>query len=100
MFRRSTTPAEAVLWQQLRGRQVLGLKFRRQHPLHGFIVDFCCLEQRIIIELDGDIHQDSEQAAYDKERDQALAAAGFRILRIPNEHVLSNIDAVLAAIRQ
>jgi very-short-patch-repair endonuclease len=97
-LRRQETPAEAALWQRLRGRQLLGLKFRRQHPLCGFIVDFCCIEHGIIIELDGGVHQAHEQAAYDQDRDQVLYAAGFRVLRIANERVIDAIDDVCADI--
>ena len=71
----------------LRNRGVLGLKFRRQHVLHGFIVDFCCLEARIVLELDGHAHDAEPQRGYDVARGGRLKAAGFQVLRIANREV-------------
>lgn len=96
-LRRDTTPAEQLLWHELRGRR-LGVKFRRQHPLGRFIADFCCLERRLIVEVDGAAHAD--QAAYDTARTEALAVAGYTVLRFSNTQVLHDRPAVLAQIRQ
>ena len=81
------TPAERFAWSLLRNRGVLGLKFRRQHVLHGFIVDFCCLEARIVLELDGHAHDAEPQRGYDVARGGRLKAAGFQVLRIANREV-------------
>ena len=66
---------------------MLGLKFRRQHVLHGFIVDFYCLSERIVIELDGDVHDREQQRAYDRAREEWLEAAGYRVIRVRNRDV-------------
>ena len=89
------TDAENRLWQRLRGRQIAGSKFRRQHPFLDFVLDFVCLEMRLIVEVDGGQHQDSQQ---DRVRDRRLHEAGFRVLRFWNNQVLQEIDAVVEAI--
>ena len=81
------TPAERFAWSLLRNRGVLGLKFRRQHVLHGFIVDFCCLEARIVLELDGHAHDAEPQRGYDVARGAVLRGSGFQVLRIANREV-------------
>ena len=91
-LRNNPTKAEWALWQQLRLRHLGGYKFRRQQPLGLYIVDFVCLEKRLIIEVDGGQH--GEQAAHDEERSAWLAAQGFRVLRFWNHKVLQNIEAV------
>jgi very-short-patch-repair endonuclease len=96
------TDAERKLWQGLRRRQLDGCKFRRQHPFERFIVDFVCLERRLVIELDGSQHLDN--LASDAARDSFLEKAGFRTLRFWNDDVLRHTSAVLetifAALRQ
>jgi very-short-patch-repair endonuclease len=87
-----------VLWERLRGRQFLGLKFRRQFPIEGFITDFCCYELRLIVELDGGIHGEAAQVAHDENRDAVLRSLGFKILRFPNDRVLQGMDLVLEEI--
>lgn len=79
------TPAERQVWAFLRGRRLLGLKFRRQQVVAGFIVDFYCSELGLAIELDGQGHFESQQRAYDRERDQVLARLGVRVVRVPND---------------
>ncbi|KTS78306.1 DNA (cytosine-5-)-methyltransferase [Pseudomonas oryzihabitans] len=85
-LRRNQTDAERALWQHLRGKRLQGLKFRRQHPHGRYILDFVCLEARLVIELDGGQHQDSPA---DRERDAWLQARGFQILRFWNHDVLA-----------
>jgi very-short-patch-repair endonuclease len=97
-MRREPTGAEAMLWESLRGRRLMGLKFRRQHPLGRFVTDFCCPEARLIVELDGAVHDRAEQRAYDDERDTYLRARRFRVLRFPNRTVANDLPAILAAI--
>lgn len=94
-LRRPQTPAERVLWARLRNRQI-GPKFRRQHPIGRFIVDFYCAEAGLAIEIDGDSHV--EQAEYDAERTAWLAEQGCRVIRFTNRQIHQQIDAVLEAI--
>jgi very-short-patch-repair endonuclease len=90
------TDAERRLWQRLRNRQVCNAKFRRQHPLPPYVVDFVCLEQRLIIEADGGQHL--EQQAHDEKRTAFLEALGFRVLRFWNDEILTQTEDVLEAI--
>ena len=87
-LRQQQTTAEAVLWKYLRKRQCGGRYFRRQHALGPFIVDFYCAEARLVIELDGSVHNDSMRADYDYERQCVLESFGYTVLRIANEDVL------------
>ena len=91
------TKAEAVLWDALRAKKT-GCKFRRQVPLGLFVADFCCMEHRFIIELDGDIHK--ETAEYDAIRDDMLSTGGFTIIRFNNQEVMTNMPAVVAKIQE
>jgi very-short-patch-repair endonuclease len=95
-LRKEMTEAERALWARLRRRGVLGLKFRCQQPLGRYIVDFVCLERRLIIEVDGGQHLDQE--GYDRERSRWLEGQGYRLLRFWNSEVLSSTDAVVEAI--
>jgi very-short-patch-repair endonuclease len=97
-LRKRQTPAEKVLWRTLRDKRLAGLKFRRQFPIDPFVADFCCWEIRLIVELDGGIHAEAQQAARDKERDAFLRAAGFTILRFPNERVFGDAAGVIGEI--
>jgi very-short-patch-repair endonuclease len=96
-LRRRQTSAEDLLWQQLRGRR-LGLKFRRQVPIAGYVVDFFCFDAKLMIELDG--RQHAMEAEYDVRRTAELEAHGLTILRFRNEAVRNNLDGVLACIQQ
>lgn len=87
------TPAETALWERLKNKQLHGLKFRRQHPLHHFILDFYCHEHQLVVEVDGEIHQ--QQRDYDQARSEWLAQREFKVIRFTNEEVLTNIEAVL-----
>src|SRR3990172_10454835 len=86
------TDAEKALWKILRSRQVSGLKFRRQHPFGDYILDFVCLENKLVIEVDGGQH--GQQAGYDENRTQILQAASFRVLRFWDNEVLKEIESV------
>ena len=97
-LRRNMTEAEKKLWKALRARQVEGLKFRRQHPYHDYILDFVCLELKIVIEIDGGQHQ--EQRIEDRTRTSVLTGAGFAVLRFWNHDVLQKTDAVLEQVWQ
>ena len=96
-LRQQMTPAEAALWERLRRKQLSGLKFRRQHPIERFIVDFYCPSARLIVEVDGEIHRYQERD--DAARDAFLTQRGYRILRFRNEAVLQNIEKVLEKIK-
>jgi very-short-patch-repair endonuclease len=95
-LRSNQTDAEIRLWYLLRSRRFRSYKFRRQHPVGRFIVDFVCLAQRIVIEIDGGQHQD--RVAADRARDSFLRANGFQVLRFWNNDVLSNTQSVLEEI--
>jgi very-short-patch-repair endonuclease len=96
-LRTRQTPAERLLWEAIRNRRLAGLKFRRQHPAGPFIVDFCCPEQRLAIELDGAVH--ATQREHDAEREELLASAGYRLLRFPNDAIQNDLATVLETIR-
>jgi very-short-patch-repair endonuclease len=83
-LRHNPTPAERHAWTLLRNRGILGLKFRRQHLLHGFIVDFYCPSERIVIELEGNVHDTEAQRGYDQWRTGFLESAGYRVIRVRN----------------
>ena len=90
------TDAEQRLWRHLRMHQMEGFKFRRQHPVDGYILDFACVELMLAIELDGGQHADAIEA--DGIRTQALNQAGWKVLRFWNNDVLANTEAVLLSI--
>jgi very-short-patch-repair endonuclease len=94
-LRKKQTDAENLLWQVLRGRRFCGFKFRRQCPMHGYILDFYCHEAGLAVELDGGGHNEEEQRQYDEERTKILEAAGIHVVRFWNNDVLSNTEIVL-----
>jgi very-short-patch-repair endonuclease len=96
-LRRRMTVCEKILWEYLRARRMVGLKFRRQHPIGPFIVDFVCLSGRIVIELDGPVHDQNK--LYDIQRDRWLVSQGYTVIRFKNEELLTNKASVLMAIR-
>ena len=91
-LRRDSTDAERALWSVLRNRQLGGYKFRRQTPIVRHIVDFVCMEQRLVIEVDGGQHQ--EQSRYDNERTALLESEGYRVLRFWNNELLTGLESV------
>ena len=95
-LRREMTDAERKLWRLLRDRTVIGVKFRRQVPIGNFITDFCCIEHRLIIELDGGQHAEQEDA--DALRSRFLAQEGFRVLRFWNDRVFNGVEFVMEEI--
>jgi very-short-patch-repair endonuclease len=97
-LRKTQTDVEAHLWQQLRNRYFARYKFRRQHKIDRYIVDFVCLRRRLIVELDGSQH--IEQKEYDAQRTAYLNLQGFHVLRFWNHDVLENIDGVLEEIHR
>jgi very-short-patch-repair endonuclease len=97
-LRRSATPAEKALWERLKKQSLQCHKFRRQHPVGSYILDFYCLEAKVAIELDGAHHSTPEVAGYDQVRTEYLNACGIRVLRFTNEQVLETMELVLRAV--
>ena len=95
-LRECSTDADRLLWSRLRNRQLLGCNFRRQQPIGSYIVDFVCLESRLVIELDGGQH--AEQQSQDEVRSAFLQKEGYRILRFWNNQVLAELESVLEVI--
>ena len=94
------TLSEAALWTALRGKRLAGLRFRRQHVLGPYVVDFFCSAHRLAIEVDGGAHRGDEAVARDGLRDQWMATQGVRVLRVSDSLVLDDIDAALRLILQ
>ena len=92
------TQAEAVLWTQIRSKQ-LGVRFLRQYIISDFIVDFFCPSKQLIVEIDGKYHTDGQQQEYDILRQQKLECMGYKVLRFINEDVLCNIDQIICTIK-
>ncbi len=98
VLRHSMTEAEKLLWAALKNRKLDGLKFRRQHPLHLYIADFYCHEKRLIIEVDGGIHNKSEIREHDENRTAEFDRLGITVIRFTNEQITQTIDKVLEEI--
>ena len=100
LLRNNMTEAEIMVWDKLKNRQVFNARFRRQHPIGIFIVDFYCHEFKLAIEIDGEIHLEKEVIDYDDGRTHDIEKLGVRILRFTNDQVYNNIDVVQQEIRQ
>ena len=98
-LRRNETIAEKLLWEKLRNNQLEGLKFRRQHPVNIYIADFYCHKFKLIIELDGDYHDQEEQKQKDEVRTEVLRLNDLKIIRFKNEEVEQDINQVLTTIK-
>jgi len=94
-LRQKQTSPEALLWQLLRNRQVLGFKFRRQHQFGDYIADFYCHEAQLVVECDGSAHDPNEAWHHDQERDAYMTAQGLRTLRFTNDQILKDTESVL-----
>jgi very-short-patch-repair endonuclease len=99
-LRASQTNAEARLWQALRGRRLAQWKFRRQHPIDKYIIDFVTIEGKLLVEVDGATHGTELEIARDAERTKLLEAFGFHVVRVSNIDVYENLDGVLEMIDQ
>jgi very-short-patch-repair endonuclease len=97
-FRKKPTASEDILWQALRGRKLEGRKFRRQQPIGSFIVDFFCGAERLIVEVDGGVHESQQEA--DRQRQELLESLGLKVIRVSSQLVETNLDAALAIVRQ
>jgi very-short-patch-repair endonuclease len=95
-MRREPTRAEAILWEHLRDRRLGGFKFRRQYALDGFILDFCCAQSKLVVELDGASHIGREK--YDRDRTIWLEVCGLEVVRYPNEMAFNALDELRASI--
>ncbi len=99
-LRRKMTKAEKLLWDKLRARRFMNLKFRRQHPILEFIADFYCHQLKLIVEADGKYHEEEDTAYYDSERTKELQQYGFTVVRFSNKEILSDLDDVLSRLRK
>ena len=97
-LRKNQTDAETILWQYLR-RKELGVRFVRQYGIENYIADFCCRSKKLIIELDGGIHNDEDIKENDQERTKNLERFGYKIIRFKNQEILNNFDSVLTKIK-
>lgn len=93
-MRRALTEPELKFWNAVRAHRLMGLSFRRQMPIEGYIVDFACPSYRLIVEIDGATHSFDQQIIRDEQRDAALAALGWKVIRFTNDEVLSHLDDV------
>ncbi len=96
-LRREMTLPEVLLWKALRGKK-LGLKFRNQHPIPPYVVDFYCASARLVVEIDGFAHDNGERADSDARRDRALIEKGYDVLRLPASLILNDMEAALGSI--
>ncbi|MBR1472629.1 MAG: endonuclease domain-containing protein [Paludibacteraceae bacterium] len=97
-MRKEPTEAESILWQYLNSKH-LGIKFRRQHIIDSYIVDFVCLSKKLVIEVDGKYHDKTEQKALDEQRHHRLRELGFTIIRFTNEQVMCDIENTILSIK-
>ncbi len=98
-MRKEMTEAERILWNELKNRKLNGLKFRRQHPIHYYIADFYCHEKKLIIEVDGGIHENEEIRIHDENRSAEFDKMGITVLRFMNEKILHSLNEVIEVIR-
>jgi very-short-patch-repair endonuclease len=99
-LRRTETEAERLLWTRLHKNQLLGLQFRRQHPINRFIADFYCPKIKLVVEVDGGIHEIPEHQAYDIGRSEVLNDFGITVIRFTNEQVIEDIETVINIIKE
>jgi very-short-patch-repair endonuclease len=98
-LRKSLTPAEAYLWKELQRKKLEGRKFRRQHGIGNYIADFYCAEENLIVELDGEVHNNINVMEYDGKRTAFLNNNGIKVIRFENKIVFENLPSVLQEIR-
>jgi very-short-patch-repair endonuclease len=97
ILRKNMTSSEKLLWEQLKGKRILGLRFRRQHPIDIFIADFYCHEVRLVVEIDGEIH--NQQKEYDDGREAEMEKYNIKTVRFMNHEVENNIEEVISKIK-
>ncbi len=99
-LRQSLTPAEAFLWKHLKSRQFEGRRFTRQHSIKNYIIDFYCAKERLIIELDGEVHNNELAIEKDRIRSKTLEGLGYKVIRFENKMVFENLASVLMEIKE
>ena len=97
-LRASTPCAESKLWSRLRNRRLNGFKFVRQEPVGPYFADFCCREEKLVVEVDGATHSTDDERAHDARRDAFMQAQGYRIVRIGNVEIYERLDDMLETI--
>jgi very-short-patch-repair endonuclease len=97
-LRRDMTNAEVILWSRLKGRQLYGWQFRKQHPIRGYIADFACAQAHLVIEIDGETHSTDSERRYDAIRTRAIESEGWTVVRFWNREVYNELDGVLNSI--
>jgi very-short-patch-repair endonuclease len=97
-LRKKLTLSEFLLWKKLRDKNIFNTKFRKQHPVNKYIVDFYCHEYKLVIEVDGDYHNDNDQIQYDLDRTSDLNNFGLNVIRFTNHEIINDIDHVIAEI--
>ena len=99
-LRKKITKAEKILWHELRRNNAKGYYFRRQHPIAWYIADFYCHEAKLVVELDGEVHDTEEMQEHDERRDSIMEGFDITVLRFKNEEVFGNVDEVVEAIKK
>jgi len=99
-LRKNITEAELLLWEQLKGKKLLGLRFRPQHPIDIFIADFYCHPIKLVVEVDGDIHKSKDHKEYDIGRTAEINYWGIEVIRFTNEEIEKDINKVLESIKE
>jgi very-short-patch-repair endonuclease len=99
-LRKKSTPQEIIVWSRLKSRSFKNLKFRRQHSFGQYVVDFVCLEKKLIIEIDGSQHKEDSRKDYDIERTKFLESLGFRVIRFWNNEIDKNLGGVFLKIEE
>jgi very-short-patch-repair endonuclease len=100
MLRKNMTESEEILWEQLKKKKLLGLRFRPQHPIDIFIADFYCHPLKLVVEVDGGIHKSKEQKEYDLEREGEFDNWGIQVIRFTNDEIENNITQVIKELEQ
>ena len=98
-LRNNLTPAEAFLWKHLKSRHLSNRKFQRQHSINNYIVDFYCASEKLIIELDGEVHNNPKAQEYDRTRTISFESLGYKVIRFENKLVFDALPSVLEEIR-
>ena len=99
ILRDNMTYFEELLWDKLKGKQITGLRFRRQHPIDIFIADFYCVRIKLLIEVDGSIHEITEYQEHDQSRSEILNDFGITVIRFTNEQIIEEIDSTIEQIK-
>jgi very-short-patch-repair endonuclease len=99
-LRKNETEAEKILWEKLNRNQILGLQFRRQHPIDRFIADFYCAKIKLVVEVDGSIHELPENLDYDIGRSEIMNDFGITVIRFSNEQIINEIDTTIKKIEK